>query len=323
MRTQQTPSDAAASPMERPRARLGKPHRKLERLRKETLERPHREKRRSGGNIVRASARTALPGEIELSQYFAENVFVHTHVAKTGGTSFIAGLRSILGRSHVYDLRGAKPEIADMTPEQVESIWLLSGHFWFDTRERALLRKRRYFMNIRDPIDRFISRYNYVAERKNHPGHMTFGRLDIDGAYRYLRDNNPNSIFNALCGMFGDDTAGAPARQRGKLLASTSKRVPRRRATTFEEVRQTTEDNYALVIPMHRLDDAVGRLGEVLGAEVKSVDHRNVGSKKSTEISDETRQELRERNSEDYKLIAHFEAVFDRYLEDLPARLMR
>jgi hypothetical protein len=253
---------------------------------------------------------------IDLLPYFLDNVFVHTHVEKTGGSSFVVGLRSILGKDHVYDIRGGFPRPYEMSPKELPEIWLFSGHFWFDTQERPIMRKKRYFLTIRDPIDRFISCYNYVAAAKSHPGHLKYGVLDLEGAYRYLRKNNPNAIFNRVSAMFGERASHTEPGQPGRVVRG-------RRPVTFEEASAKMEKHYALVIPMHRIEDAVHRIGSVLGVDVPAVERVNVGIKRATELSRETLQEMQERNSEDYKLIAYFESAFDQHMADLPRRLIR
>lgn len=257
--------------------------------------------------------RIALPEILNLKQYFSRNVFVHTHIVKTGGTSFVWAMRSILGEEHVYDTRGGKPRLNELSSEERRAIWLFSGHFWFDTQERPIARRKRYFVIIRDPVDRFVSLYNYVAQAKSHPGHAKYGVLDIEAAFRYLSENTPNAVFNSVCAMFGDRARTRP-RQPGRA-------VRRSRPVPFEEARAVIERNYALVIPVDRIDDAVRRIGEVLGADLPAIGRHNVGVKKVTSAPEWVRRELQERNAEDYKLIAHFGSVFDRHLADLPARL--
>jgi hypothetical protein len=261
-----------------------------------------------------AEERRAGSGQLDMTRYFSRNVFVHTHVAKTGGTSFVWGLRSILGPEHVYDINGGQPRPHKLSPKQLREIWVLSGHFWFDTQDRPIARRKRYFVNLRDPVDRFISCYNYVAKSKGHPGYEKWGVLDIEGAYRYLREKHPNAIFDRTCAMFGARRPSRRPRLPGRPVRSA-------RPVTFEEALARMDGHYALVIPMHRIDDAVRRIGAVFGVELPEVAHHNVAAKKITALSDEIRWELRERNAEDYKLMAHFEALFDQHLQDLPTRL--
>jgi hypothetical protein len=258
---------------------------------------------------------TALDGQLSLGQYFSRNLFVHTHVEKTGGTAFVYGLRPILGEQHIYDLRGPfQRRPIEMSAKELRDIWLFSGHFWFDTQERAFARRKRYFVNIRDPIERFISFYNYISEAPSHPGYVKYGKLEIGAAYRYLRENKKNAIFNRMCAMYGERAPSASPREPGRVVRP-------RRPVTFEEAKAKIEQNYVLVIPFKRVDDAVRRIGTVLGVDVPVVQHVNLGPKKETILSDEIRQELAERNAEDYQLLAHFESVFDQHLADLPARL--
>ena len=258
--------------------------------------------------------RITLPEVLSMRQYFSRNVFVHTHLAKTAGTSFVSGHALDPWGRAMYDTRGGKPRVNELSVEQRRAIWLFSGHFWFDTQERPIRQHKRYFVIVRDPVDRFVSLYNYVAAAKSHPGHNKYGGINVEGAFRYLRDNTPNAMFNSVCAMFGDRAARTRPGQPGRV-------VRRSRPVLFEEARPVIEQHYALVIPMERIDDAMRRVGEVLGVNLTALDRHNVGIKKMTTLPDEVRQELQERNAEDYKLIAHFRSVFDSHLADLPIRL--
>ena len=71
----------------------------------------------------------------------AVNVLIYTHVEKTGGSSFVVGLRQIFGADRVYDIRGGHPRPVDMTPKDLGKMWVFSGHFWFDTQERPIGRR--------------------------------------------------------------------------------------------------------------------------------------------------------------------------------------
>jgi hypothetical protein len=254
-------------------------------------------------------------GELDMQRYFSRYLLVHTHIAKTGGSTFVTQLRSIVGEEHVYDMRGGHPAPVKLPREQLANIWVLSGHFWFDTQERPIARRKRYLVNVRDPIDRFVSLYNYVAAAKSHPGHNKYGVLDIDSAFRYLKENSPNAISNTVCQMFGERAFNAHPRRPGRAI---NKEIP----VPFEQARDIMEKNYALVIPTKRLDDAIQGLGKAFGLSIPAVAHENIGTKKVTAISEETRQELRAMNTEDYKLNEHFEAQFDQHLKDLPTRLL-
>ena len=52
----------------------------------------------------------------------------------------------------------------------------------------------------------------------------------------------------------------------------------------FEQARDIMEKNYALVIPMKRLDDAIQALGKAFGLQIPAVAHENIGTKKVTAI---------------------------------------
>jgi hypothetical protein len=258
---------------------------------------------------------TTPDGQLDPQRYFSRYVLVHTHVAKTGGSSFVSGIRDIFGEDRVYDLRGGFPSPFKMPPERVRQIWCLSGHFWYDTQERAIARRKRYIMNVRDPVDRFISLYNYVAASKSHPGYLKYGVLDIEDAFRYLKEHTPSAIANSISVMFGDRVRTLRPRVPGRVVRP-------HRHVSFEEARDAMEKNFALVVPMARVNDALSGLGRTFGVDLPAPVHHNIGTKKVTALSEEVRQELREMNAVDLQLIAHFEAKFDEHLKNLPARLL-
>jgi hypothetical protein len=265
--------------------------------------------------VFRTGADATPNGQLDMRHYFSRYVLVHTHVAKTGGSSFVSGLRDIFGEDHVYDTRGGFPNPFKMPPERVRQIWCLSGHFWFDTQERPIVRQKRYIMNIRDPVDRFISLYNYVAAAKAHPGHNKYGILDIEDAFRYLKENSPNAMANSISLMFGDRVRSLRPRMPGRVVRP-------QRPVSFEEARAAMEKHFALVVPMNRLNEALSGLGKVFGVDLPAPVHHNIGTKKVTALSEETQQELREMNAVDLQLIAHFESMFDEHLKNLSARLL-
>jgi hypothetical protein len=261
--------------------------------------------------------RDAERGTIDMPAYFARHVFVHTHIPKTGGSSFVMGLRKILGPEHVCDLRAQSPSPHEMSGEEVDRIWALSGHFWFDTQERPIRRRKHHFLSIRDPVDRFISLYNFVREAKGHPGHDKYGILDIEDAFDYLKQHMPNAISNTICSMFGPRSSKLLRRGEPGLVRRFDLKV------TFEEALPKIERHYALVIPTKRVDDALRGIADAFGVGPLHVERHNVGARKVTELSDRVRSELLALNREDSRLLEHFEPLFDQRLRNLPARLLR
>src|SRR6185437_9057101 len=61
-------------------------------------------------------------GELDMRRYFSNYLLVHTHIAKTGGSTFVTQLRGILGEEHVYDLRGGFPAPIKMPRDQLAKI---------------------------------------------------------------------------------------------------------------------------------------------------------------------------------------------------------
>ena len=241
---------------------------------------------------------------------------MYTHIEKTAGSAFVVGARQILGEDHIYDLRGGNPRPMDMSPAELQKIRLFSGHFWYDTQERPIGRRKKYFMSIRDPVDRFVSYYDYVAAAPSHPGYNKYGTLPVEEAFAYLQKHNPNALYNRFCAMFGDRAPAKPG-QPGKP-------VRRREPVTFEQARAKIDLHYALVIPMRRMNDALLRLAEVFGAPPPATEPVNVAVKpKKTQLPDSIRRSLIEGNKEDYNLLKYCEAAFDENAKNLVARLTR
>src|SRR6185437_7375526 len=261
---------------------------------------------------------------LTMQRYFQENVFVFPHIEKTGGSAFVAGLSTILGVDHVHDIRGGKLRPAELSPQDLNKIWLFSGHFWFDTQEMPFARTKRYFITMRDPVDRFISHYNFVVASKSHPEHARYGNLGIAEAYRVLRNTRQGQmiLFNRVTKMFGgrevDMRPTTPPPFRGRV-----KRVMLKKPGTLDVAKRTIEQRFVLAIPMTKIDDAIRGLGAAFGLAISDVERVNVGKKQVTDLPNEIRQEIIDGNANDYRLLAYIEKYFDRWLNDVETRLSR
>lgn len=78
------------------------------------------------------------------------------HIQKTAGTSILTKASELYGRENCC-MHG---DYLSRTPEQLEPLMMVSGHFGFDYAERFMT-GRYSFTFLRDPVERLLSYYSY------------------------------------------------------------------------------------------------------------------------------------------------------------------
>jgi hypothetical protein len=88
------------------------------------------------------------------------------HVPKSGGSSVIASIRSMLGAASLFQANESRYE---QGPLQIllNRYPIVAGHFTFAQISDALLAKTFFFTFLRDPVDRVLSQYYYYRSKRD------------------------------------------------------------------------------------------------------------------------------------------------------------
>lgn len=229
--------------------------------------------------------------------YFDRHVLIHTHIAKSAGTSILDALTDILGPDHVMnENRSPNPRsaVSSLSSSRRRSLKLISGHFWYGRRARHFDRRPVYLAAVRDPIERFISLFHFVLAGEKHPFHREFDRRGPDGSARWFfrKPQYANEMSNSL---------GVPkGMSPGEWL----------------------EERYAIVAPTARVDSLVAKFYEVFehDAELR-IWRSNPAPMSGFTISPEVAEECRAAAARDILLCQQVDERYDEWLHNLRDRL--
>lgn len=230
--------------------------------------------------------------------YFDHHILLHTHIAKSAGTSILDALTEILGSSSVLDRnRSADPDtaVSSLSWNRKRSLKLLSGHFWHGTQERYFERRPVYLAAVRDPIERFISMYHFALADEAHPLYREFEPRGPDGAARWFLIENPRFV-NEMTNSLGVPPDTNPI--------------------------DWIEHRYAIVAPTARTDSLIAKLYEIFAPDTEPRHWRsNAGPRPKFSIRAEVAEECRAGAARDALLCRHIEDRYDEWLHNLAARL--
>jgi hypothetical protein len=110
-----------------------------------------------------------------------------SHVAKTGGTTVSAFLRTLFEKSDFWHRGGGERwvDLLELTPERLQQFRIINGHFGGYIFKHYPL-PLRYFTFVRDPLERAVSHHEHVLRDSGHYLHTLANELATFGAY--LRD---------------------------------------------------------------------------------------------------------------------------------------
>jgi hypothetical protein len=229
--------------------------------------------------------------------YFERHVILHTHIAKSAGTSIVDALTRMLGPASVMDRnRAADPEsaVASLDWSRRRALKVLSGHFWYGTQERYFERRPVYIAAVRDPIVRFMSLFNFVLAGEGHPFRREFDRGPNEAA-RWFFLENPR-FANEMANSLGVPEDKSPI--------------------------DWLESKYAIVAPTHKVDSLIAKLHEFLAPEIEPRRWRsNPAPRSDFIISPAVAEECRASAARDVLLCKQVEAAYDDWLHHLRARL--
>ena len=235
-----------------------------------------------------------------LERFFQDHLLVHTHVEKSGGTSFTAALVEILGRRHVLDLRGSQQiPPAALNERERAAVWALTGHFQHGDHVRHFHRAPLSIAITRDPLERFFSFYRFVRTQPSHPQHAEIAGRCFEAVVEDFLERRHHAAIDYL------------ARKVHGTLPCTRSALLRR-----------AEHDFFLVAPQEQLDAVIALLWRTLGEEPPPPPLRHrVGIKAPLELSAAGRRRFEAANALDYALHAYVTERAPRRLFEAERRL--
>jgi len=233
-----------------------------------------------------------------MTDFFARNLLVHTHLEKTAGSTLVHLLKGILNPQLVIDLREQDAERpGDLAPAKRELIQLLTGHFHFAQWDRCFDRRCIYLAAVREPFERFRSFHAFVSTRPGHPAYRLIGQRSLREAVEAtLRERHPCAT-DYLARYLG--AAGGWRR--------------------FARVRTHLEKRYVAVVPHQQVTRLVASLASALDAKQPTGASRNVGA--SHDACDDGRELFIRANRLDYQIFDYVNDRCEHWLADFSARL--
>ncbi len=223
------------------------------------------------------------------------HLLIHTHVPKTAGATLAAGLSAIVGGVRTMDLRLRRSIPLDrLTDADLAELSLITGHFAYGLHDRfaPLGRTPLYFAAMREPADRAVSSYRFLASHPDEPGHDEVASQSFESWETRHRERRPNEQSRML---FGAPTDGRGLPGAADLIAHV-------------------DATYLLVIPQPEMTRALQALRAAFGVAWARIARTNVSHGHEVELDQITREAIRGVNSTDVALYEHLVETFDERL---------
>jgi hypothetical protein len=239
-------------------------------------------------------------------RFLERHILIHTHVPKTAGATLAAGLSAIVGGVRTMDLRLRRSiPLERLTDAELDELSLVTGHFPYGLHARFARSGRTplYFAAMREPADRAVSSYRFLASHADQPGHEEAAACDFETWESRRRERQGNEQSRILLG----NRSGA--------------------APSAAEAIAHVEGAYLLVIPRPEMTRAIQELRAAFGVAWARVARTNVSHGHDVELDSVTREAIRGANATDAALYEHVVETFDarlaRACELIAARCLR
>jgi hypothetical protein len=242
----------------------------------------------------RAQAAGAEPASPELvpdltrrRRFLDDHVLIHTHVPKTAGATLAAGLAAIVGGVRTMDLRLRRSIPLDrLTDDDLAQLSLVTGHFPYGLHSR-FARTPLYFAALREPADRAVSSYRFLASHADQPGHEEAAACDFETWESRRRERLGNEQSRILLGA------------RAGVAPSPAEAIAH------------VDRAYLLVIPQPEMTRAIQELRAAFGVAWARVARTNVSQGHEVQLDAAAREAIRGANATDAALYAHVVETFD------------
>ena len=137
---------------------------------------------------------------------------IFIHIPKNGGNTFKRILeknfdeRTIFSVEVINHVTDNLNEFVDLPEEKKEEIRLLRGHIRFGLHEH-FNQETEYVTFLRNPLERVLSFYNFVLERKNHRLYHEIHKMSFAEFVQNIKDDDVhNAQIRYLSGMNTDES---------------------------------------------------------------------------------------------------------------------
>lgn len=227
--------------------------------------------------------------------FLRKHLVIQTHIPKTGGTALYQNLAAIFGAMHSLDVRISRAvPVNDMTAKDWEDIHFVSGHFNYGMHRR-INRLPLYIAAVREPVDRAVSVYRYMQRAKSQREHEVCANNSFEDAWAEMDRSFPSQRRD---------------RQAHMLLGQLDEGKD-----NWPDLVARIDNDYLLVMPQHRIDEAIAALREAFGLPKAPAQYANVSKAAQVTPSPEISHTIREANPLDARLYEHVAARFEDRLQ--------
>ena len=235
-----------------------------------------------------------------VAAFFAEHLFVHTHIESTGGSALASYLKTAFGAARVLEVPpdgASQADPAAMDDAARSEIYALSGHFPAHSLERRFARRHLRIALVGDPVARMVSFYNDLLDAPDHPDDSRFARLPFDEA------------------------VGAMIEARfGPVHNQQSRQIGGKEGPNWLGLAYAVERDYAVVCSQASVDRLCAMIGARFGLPA-GAQHTNRDRREPFEVAPVTAARLRETNALDQRLYNYVLRHENRLLERFDAFL--
>lgn len=116
--------------------------------------------------------------------------FLFVHIPKTAGMSLVYAFNKYFGVAACKRFGNGDEvdfaELSALSKSDLNASRFISGHFAYDDFRKFIGDEFRPICVFRDPVDRFISAYNYLRGRADHPRSADFPTSSFESYYDFL-----------------------------------------------------------------------------------------------------------------------------------------
>lgn len=236
------------------------------------------------------------PMPFQRAEFLEDNIFIHVHISKAGGSALTHGVAGIVGGAHVIDKRGRRDahDAKNLSRRTRNKVRLYTGHIAYGVH-RYFRQNPLYIATMREPVSRFVSYYRYVQDGPNHPAHERLKDLTLEEAFALETERGEGSAVN------GQTRNIHGGRRKDRYDA--------------DDVRRRIENDYLLVIPNKRINHALRAMYKAFDLPAFRPREVNVGSGPKPEVPKELKRRIRAGNAIDEEIADWVDERFEQALE--------